>query len=138
MLCKWVAGSLAVHVEVVEAVLRSVILLGVVHHRAHQLELVLRHIIQYRLHNESAVVLEHLLRHTHTCTYIEPVALHLDIRRLGHDAVGDALCLHLYLLELHVVLVELHREELVVLHLHHLLLGANHGEAQLSAYVRVH
>ena len=43
------------------------------------------------LHNESAVVLEHLLRHTNTRTYIEPVALHLDIRRFGHDAVGDAL-----------------------------------------------
>ena len=74
--------------------MRAVVLAGVVHHWAHQLQGAFGDVVQHRLYHKTGVVAEHLTWHTHTGAHRKIVALDLDVGWLGHNAVGNALGRH--------------------------------------------
>ena len=129
--CERVAAYGVVHVEVVESVLRAVILLSVVNHRAHEGELATRDVVEDGLHHEARVLTEHLARHSHTGGDMQIVALDVDVGGLGHNLVRDALGLYEHFVERHVALLKLYVDVgLAVLQLYGLRIESHHAEAE--------
>ena len=128
--CQRVAGKRVVEVEVVESVLRLVILACVVHHRFHEGHLLAGGVVEHGLNHESGVVREHLAGHTHTGLHMEIVASDLDVGWLGQNLVGNALLRDGHLLERDTLLFEHHAQSRLALHVHFLGLHTHHGETQ--------
>ena len=135
--CQRVACERVIEVEVVESVLRLVVLACVVHYWLHECHLFAGGVVEHGLNHESGVVREHLAGHTHTGLHIEIVAFHLDVRLLGQNLVGNALLRDGHLLERDTLLFEHHAQMRFALHVHLLGLHTHHGEAQTGVGTHV-
>ena len=126
------------HSEVIHAVLRLVVFLRVVHHRAEHPFLLARQVVEHGLHHEARVAAEHLVGHAHHGLYLSPVAHNFYVGRLGLNGLLFARGHHGSLAQLDVVFLDFHFYIGAFPHLHHHGLCAHHGEAQRAVVAHAH